>query len=552
MFAQVQRINQILTETKQYKIPVYQRPYSWGTDEVIQFITDLHDSFMSNDDEYFIGSLITIERETNRLFDVVDGQQRLTTLNLIFASFRDAVSEKIAKTGLGNVVLPVDLISGDPIGPRLMIREKDQTIFLDHILGGEPISDFEEKRIFNLPDVPKRNLIENFKAISKFINEEGLNERQIRDFAKFILGRVSVVFITASERDSAVRLFKILNARGMQLSNADLIKNNLFEMLNKSGNASSADENKLDNQWLELEEKIGIEDLDQVLAHHRSSVIPIKAKKTLFEEYETMLEDYVDPFKFLNELKLSADYYTNIMDLEFEGATIQRALQSLQQVKFEDWIPPLLAFLKNPTKELEISDFIENLEKITYQNWICRLAPTARLTVYYQLVGAIKENSTASAILEIFHKNSRENEFISFLEGDVYGKPFTRAVLFRLEDCDKDESVTRSYNGLITIEHILPQSLNNSYWSERFTEDEHKEWVHRLGNLALLSGRKNYKAQNSDFETKKQVYNERNNVVSFETTKMVSEKEDWNLDCVQKRQKELLDRARKLWSIYDF
>ena len=376
--------------------------------------------------------------------------------------------------------------------------------------------------------------------------------KKIQDFADFIYTRVSVVFITANKTDSAVRLFKILNARGMSLSTADLIKNNLFEMLKKSSNFNTDADDELEKQWLELEGMIGIKDLDQVLAHHRSSVIPIKAKKTLFEEYEIMLEDYADPFKFLNELKQSANYYINIMDLEFEGAKIQRALQSLQQVKFEDWIPPLLAFLKNPISDMKIPDFIENLEKITYQNWICRLAPTARLTVYYQLVSAIKENLAASEILEIFHKNSRENEFISFLKGDVYGKPFTRAVLFRLEDCDKDESVTRNYNGLITIEHILPQNLNNSYWSERFTEEEHKEWVHRLGNLALLSGRKNYKAQNSDFERKKQVYNERNNVVSFETTKVVLDEKDWIVNNIKNRQDELIARAIRLWSMFDF
>jgi hypothetical protein len=97
------------------------------------------------------------------------------------------------------------------------------------------------------------------------------------------------------------------------------------------------------------------------------------------------------------------------------------------------------------------------------------------------------------------------------LDGEVYGKPFAQAVLLRLEEADQDESVTKDYGGKITIEHVLPQALKEEYWRERFTDETHRQWLHRLGNLALLAGIKNYKAQYFSFDRKKKIYSERNN-----------------------------------------
>ena len=90
MEATERTIGQILTEQIRYEIPPYQRPYSWDKTNVEHLLDDLWEAFEANDEEYFIGSLITIEQDKNALYEVVDGQQRLTTLNLIFARLRDA------------------------------------------------------------------------------------------------------------------------------------------------------------------------------------------------------------------------------------------------------------------------------------------------------------------------------------------------------------------------------------------------------------------------------------------------------------------------------
>ncbi len=542
MEAAERTISQILTEQIRYEIPAYQRPYSWEKGNVEQLLDDVWEAFAANDEEYFIGSLITIEREKGRLYDVVDGQQRLTTLNLIFSRLRDGVDEP-AKSELGRRVLPRNALTGEEETPRLTLRQRDQNFFRRYVLAGEMVPEAVRKEVAKEQDAPKQRIIENLEAIDTFIAQH--DQKTLKLFANYLLSRVYVVFVTTASWQSAYRLFNVLNARGMALSNADLIKNMLFARL--GGNTARSSD--LDEAWLELEEQIGIERLDQFMAHHRSSIVATKARKALHEEFEPLIETAASPFTFLDELNTSARNYLRVLRNEFEAPAARRAIRSLKRVAFEEWIPPLLAFLNRPVADMPEGEFIDLLERITYQNWIRRLAFTARLTAYFQLITAIRAGKSADDIRAIFRANANDDEFRSLLDGEVYGRPFAQAVLLRLEEADQDESVTKDFGGKITIEHVLPQALKDAYWRERFTDDEHRLWLHRLGNLALLAGIKNYKAQYFPFDRKKKIYAERNNRVSFDTTKPILSTDHWTKDLLTARQADLVDRAQRIWSV---
>ena len=542
MKADERTIGDVLTNQIRYEIPAYQRPYSWEKGNVEQLLDDVWEAYEGNDEEYFIGSLITIEREKGRLYDVVDGQQRLTTLNLIFSKLRDAVDEP-AKSELGRRVLPRNALTGEEETPRLTLRQRDQSFFRKYVLAGEVIPDAIRKDIMKDQDAPKQRIAENLEAIDAFIAQH--DQKTLKLFANYLLSRVYVVFVTTASLQSAYRLFNVLNARGMALSNADLIKNMLFAGL--GGDAARSSE--LDEAWLELEEQIGIERLDQFLAHHRSSVVATKARKTLHEEFAPLIEASTTPFAFLDDLNTSARNYLRILRNEFETPAARRAVRSLRRVAFEEWIPPLIAFLNAPVEGVTVDAFIDLLERITYQNWIRRLAFTARLTAYFQLITAIRARKTADDIRAIFRANSNDEEFRTLLDGEVYGRPFAQAVLLRLEEADQDESVTKDFGGKITIEHVLPQALKDAYWRERFTDDDHRFWLHRLGNLALLAGIKNYKAKFYSFDRKKEIFAKKNDKVSFDTTKPILAADHWTKDQLTVRQTDLVERAGRIWSL---
>ncbi|MEO0455016.1 MAG: DUF262 domain-containing protein [Cyanobacteria bacterium P01_A01_bin.114] len=542
MKAEERTISQILTEQICYEIPPYQRPYSWEKENVQQLLDDLLEAYEAQDKEYFIGSLITIERDKDRLYDVVDGQQRLTTLNVILARFRDHIANGNIEKDLQQRLLPIDPYDDKLPEPRLSLRRKDQNFFLKHILEAEPIP---EDKLRNL-EPPQRHLIENASIVDAFC--QNIDPQKLIQLTRFILKSVYVVFVITFSFQSAYRLFNVLNARGMPLSNADLIKNSLFGQLD----GQIGESKKLEESWLELEDTIGIDRLDTFFSHYRTAITATKARGALHEEMEVLIKKSDNgPFVLLEAFIKSAEQYVRIAENDFSDSATLRSLNALERVRYDEWIPPLLTFLSHKVEGFSEPEFVELIEKITMQNWVRRLGRAARLTIYYQLIRAIRGQKSANEIREIFYKNAQNSNFLQFLGGDIYGQPFTNAVLLRLEEAAQDESVTKIYSGEITIEHVLPQALKDPYWIERFEPGQHQHWVHKLGNLALLSGRKNYRAQYFSFDKKKAIYLNKmqKKRVSFDLTKDICEQDEWTVCTIEKRHTDLLQLAQEIWFI---
>jgi hypothetical protein len=540
MKAEERTIIKVLTEQICYEIPPYQRPYSWERENVEQLLQDVWEAYESAEPEYFIGSLITIEKVPDRLYEVVDGQQRLTTLNLILARLLQKIKDEAARAYLGNRILPKNVLTGEAEKPRLTLRAKDQSFFRRHVLDGAPVP---QNQIASLEE-PQRHLLENMEATDTFL--AGKDESVLKRFSNYLLSTVYVVFVNTNSFKSAYRLFNVLNARGLPLSNADLIKNSLFAKLADQKSQSQ----DLEDRWIDLEETVGIGALDTFFGHHRTAITATKAREDLFKEFEPIINtNGKNPFAFLEGLTISARNYSRINQTDFKEPQSLRSINALHRVGYDEWIPPLLAYLNHPVSDMPEPEFLQLLEKITMQNWVRRLGRTKRLTVYFQLISAIKDKQSADAVRAVFRANANNTELRTLLNSDVYGLPYGQALLLRLEEASQDESVTKTYNGLISIEHVLPQALKDSYWTDRFNMAEQHLWLHRLGNLTLLSGSKNSQAQYDSFPNKKKVYEQRNKKVSFDMTKAVCQIEDWNEAIIQERQNRMVEQAWSLWKI---
>jgi len=541
MKAEESTVGHILTDQICYEIPPYQRPYSWKAENVQQLLEDVWEAYENKDEEYFIGSLITIETERGKRYDVVDGQQRLTTLNLILARLRDHVEDGAAKAVLGKRVLPRNELTGETETPRLLLRRKDQAFFRRYVLDSQPLPPPSER---NKLDAPQQRITENLEAIDSFFRQR--DQQTLKLFANYLLMKVYVVFVKTESLKSAYRLFNVLNARGMSLSNADLIKNTLFSKLG----AAQSQSDDLEDRWLELEDIVGIELLDSFLSHHRTSLMAAKARGSLHEEYRSIIDGFPsDPFPFLEQVIRSAKNFMRIWDCDFQDAASVRALNALWRVSYDEWIPPLLGYLNHPVQGLTEAQFLSLLERVTMQNWVRRLGRTARLTVYFKLISAIRAEKGADEVNGIFIAHANNDEFINLLGGEVYGKPFDAAILLRLEEASQDDSVTKTYSGRLTIEHVMPQALKDDYWKDRFNAENHGLWLHRLGNLAMLSGSKNYKAQYFDFDRKKKIYLDRDKKVSFDLTKEICTLAEWSEEALKARQERLVNLAKATWSI---
>lgn len=535
MKAEERDLSSIFADNHIYEIPKYQRPYSWTEDNVSELISDVADAFESDLIEYFIGSIITIEKGKKQ-YDIVDGQQRLTTLTLVFAGLRNLISNETAKAEIQKKILPINPLTDEPEQPRLKVRNKEHLFFYEHILLGKEI-----ETEYSLGEIEQKFLT-NLKAIERFF--ENKDETYLKKYANYLLQSVYVVFVNTDSFESAYRLFNVLNARGLSLSNGDLLKNQLFGLSN-----SELEQNKIEVYWNQLEDIITIKHLDTFLSHYRTALKANKAQKDLYQEYVDYLkENQITAEDFCKSLVNSAKNYKKLKTLEFSDNRTKKYVQSLFNVSYDEWIPPVLAYMNNPIENMSFDGFIGLIEKITYQNWVRRLGRTKRNTVYYNVINKLKGGTSQEEITDLIYNHTNNEEFFSLLNSNVYGMSYAKAVLLRIDTASQDDSVLKNYSGLISIEHILPQTATDEYWRTRFTEEIANN-VHKLGNLILLSGRKNSQAQNYSFDRKKEIYKKKNEVTSFDLTKNVCDTSEWTLSEIENRQTELIEFSKRIWEI---
>ena len=552
MEAQESKIIDILTENKKYIIPPYQRPYSWDRSNTEQLIDDIFDSFCQDNQEYFIGTLICIDKG-NYTYEIVDGQQRLTTLSLIFAKLKDLISEnKRAKENLQKRVLPIDDFSYAAQEPRLKVRNKEYDLYCHYILQGN------KKFLPESPTYTQKLFIDNFACIENFLLEKTDNEETLCQLARYILEHVYVVFVKTDSFTSSFRLFNVLNTRGMPLASSDLIKNRLFEYIE----GSEQGQEKVEEYWDKLEECIGVENVDKFLKINRISQKKDRdrALGNLLDEYTGLLDSEYknEVFDFVTDLFQSALNYQKIKDADFEDLSIVKILSSLTRLS-DEWVPPVLAFLNRAERDPKITNemfatFMQTFEKSYMHGWFKKQVRSKREIICFSALVAINNGHPFREIMNVLKTHADNEGFIKSLDKNMYEPSpnkikFVKAILLRMEQEVQDDSVHKTYHGRITIEHILPQRMNTPFWKERFTEEEHSSWVHKLGNLTLVSGAKNSQAQNSSFDKKKEIYAAKNRKVSFDLTKEVCDYTDWRFQSMNHRQNELVRLAKNIWTV---
>jgi hypothetical protein len=552
MEAKEYKIIDILTENKKYVIPSYQRPYSWTVDNVTELLDDIYQSYISNNAEYFVGSMICVNKGDNK-FEVVDGQQRLTTLSLILAQLKEKIAAPGVKGDLQKRILPIDVYSDQPEEPRLTVRQKEADLYRYYLLQGK--FDYKPEK----PTYTQTLFLENYQTIGEYF--DGKSEEELRNFSRYILQNVYVVFVQTNDFSSSFRLFNVLNSRGLPLSGADLLKNALFESAQK--NKKSAQQ--VEDAWTLIEEMIGVEKLDKFLTLHMLSEKKDRDRVLEKDLYKfgpgakTNFSD--DPVKVSLTLLNSARSYVRLWENDFNASSLKRRIASLAQLSTDEWYPPLMAFQNRITQQKDLTweqfgVFVELFEKVYMHGWLKKAIKSQREMVTYSALVAINHGRPFIDILQQVAAHADNEGFLAALDSDIYEpRPnqvnLLKTILLRIDQEMQDNSVVKSYTGRITIEHVLPQRPSHIYWSERFSETDHRAWLHRLGNLTLVSGNKNSEAQNSDFGKKKLVFEKLNDKVSFDITKDICSYSEWNVATLEDRHRRLANILKKIWLVPD-
>jgi hypothetical protein len=319
-----------------------------------------------------------------------------------------------------------------------------------------------------------------------------------------------------------------------------------------------AEQEKYGKKWEDTEEILGRESFIDLFSHIRTIYRKVKLKETVLAEFRQYVVKVVSNSKKLVDEVLVpfAEAYSSIKEANYESAQgaeeINRLLRWLGRIDNTDWLPPAILFMaKHGNDSVALNKFFTHLERLAAIQMLLRATINERIDRYGKVITAIEKGDDlfkASSPLQL--TTSEMAEAAKALDGDVYNLlPKLRTyLLLRLDSALSGGGATYDYS-LITIEHVLPQSPDaGSQWEKWFPDSAIQEGlVHRLGNLALLTRRKNSSARNYDFNKKKSSYFAKGGVSPFTITTQVLKETDWTPTVIQRRQIELVNKLKALW-----
>lgn len=555
------KIAEVFSKDYAFTIPAYQRPYAWETDEVEELLTDLSDAMgpeSRSNGFYFLGSIVLVKKHGSPDSQVVDGQQRLTTLTILFSVIRDLTDDAEKQANREKYIKQVaNEDEGITEALRLQLRQKDQAFFEKHVQTRGATDDLPST---DGQSGAKARIIENATIIRAKLTEMGEEKRS--ELLRFLLQNCYLVVVEVPTPTAARRIFTVLNARGMDLSATDILKADLLER------AGEAKERHLSQRWEDIEVALGRGKFSDLFTHIRMIFERDKPRSALENGFPEQVQIFRnDPVGFVDKvLEPYADaFMLSQNDTELRkrfGPETADLVRSLDRLDNKDWLPPLLLCLRqsNESKLDDVPEIVFQLERLAYYLFMVRADVNARMSRYADVLDALEPLAEPKPRVSLKDRStgftlSQAEAFALFnaLDGDVYlATRVVRPILLRLEQASTDGSAIYDYP-TISVEHVCPQTLpDNSQWAEWFSDpDEHSYWLHTLGNLVLLNFRKNTAARNFDFDTKKNKYFAPGDSSAFTLTNEVRANSTWRPSDIRERQEALLRRLAKDWRLDD-
>lgn len=547
-------LNKVFCGDYDFHIPEYQRPYAWQVEQAGQLLEDLVEAMERGGDEpYFLGSIVLVKSPNAARAEVIDGQQRLTTLTILLAVLRDSTTNpELAKQIDAMLQEQGSLMLDLESKPRLALRAREREFFAEHVQSPGGIKLLEYVKPGNLRTDAQRAIHGNGRALFGTISEWAEDRRL--QLTKMLAARTFLVVVTTPDLASAHRIFSVMNSRGLDLSAADIFKARVV------GDVAESRRDEYADRWDDAEEALGTDDFADLFLHIRTIVVKERPKKELLKEFEeSVLSSYI-PGKgaeFVDSVVVPyAEAYGTLRDQNYTSSSgaeeVNRWLKRLDQLDNSDWRAPALWALRNKSDDPEfLNSFFRSLERLAASMLVRRVYATPRASRYIQLLKDLTAgHGLDSPAFELSGDEVKETG--DRLRGEIYKvAPVRKYVLLRLDELLSDASGVSYDHPRISVEHVLPQNPKaGSDWMKWFTPAQREFWTHRLSNLVLLNRTKNASAGNYDFDRKKnQYFTARYGVASFAITTQVLQQKKWTADILEERQEELVGLLTKEWRL---
>ncbi|MCQ2787448.1 DUF262 domain-containing protein [Helicobacter pylori] len=571
-----------LREELYYQIPIYQRPYQWTEENCEKLLDDLfEDCKKDRESDYFCGSLVLVKSDPNsktETYDIVDGQQRLSTFILLAK-----VLDNLYNDCLSN---PEDSKILERLQESWKDRHTERKRLSFNTIGSNAEDDFVYAlEHFNDSQASKNknnenNYLKNAVCLKEYLGKKEIEN--IKDFLEWLYYNVKFITIICPNIDKALRIFNVLNARGLALNATDIFKGELLKEL-----AKEEDQKKLVSRWSALHQKCSGN--ESKFPKRKENKREKNATETLFSWYLTYLnpvtsgksmeERLADQFERLNKppleyLKGVEDFYKaycKVLEMQDWHAHLLSYLAS------DFWRVILCTSILHHYSDQDIEALKKLLVKFYYQNWVAEQKEPKKQT-NCNIIKALKEKQSmdyiTSIVKEYLNGNKVTQRFKEKLEDDhLYEKhkkssknSWLRPILILVEySMSDDPKPKRIQMNDFHVEHILPQTPgSSSQWIKDFSEEERGLYTHSLANLTLLGGKKNTKALsqvlNQDFKEKKEIYMGKtimlDNKKTFKvmtcydmTKNNVCRYTEWTPKSLEKRKEELIQKIESVLTL---
>lgn len=572
LHAYTKTISDLFSVRRKYVVPRFQREYSWTKEQVRELWDDILANItiqeeIINHEEYFIGALVLVGDDKSSILQIVDGQQRLTTITILLSvlcqRFLESEKEELAGAIHNNYIEGKDddgksYFKLDNENPKPFFQTNIQYI---HKRKSEPQTE-EEKTLLaayeELYKLTSKNSLSSYYNFGKKINEEKY-ELFLKTIRDQVLKYLKVIFITVKEEEEAYTIFETLNARGMNLSFVDLIKNKLFKELNYT---HPDDEAK--TTWKNIRTVISSRDnggsLETFIRHWWLSKYSYVSEENIYKKFKDLwIAGKINAQEFIEELYRDSKIYIKIASpiqedfKQQEERLIYNCLLAFKIFKIYQQRPFLLSLFKAREKKLvkldQQKDIMLFLERFHFiYNAICTLRPSGIDAMYSRAARGLQETSDKQKARELI-KNLKESLAAKIPDEAVFiekfrelryhsdytsNKKLIQYIFTKIERSKLETDELEPAN--ISLEHILPQSNHD------------KETIGKIGNLLPLSKELNEKADNKSVIDKIAIYKESHYLLPKEFAAEYAT--TWNASLIDKRTDTLARYCYKtMWKI---
>jgi len=545
--AQESSLSDVFAPGEKLRMPPYQRSYSWGEPEALELLGDLLEATEAQI-PHFIGAVVFVHGDEPGILEIVDGQQRLTTLTILLCVLRDMETDKDRAHVLNALIADeARPMLGEGANWRVALNYQDGAFFRDTIQ--RPGATLELEADPGESESQAR-MVANAAVFRKQLGAMTAGER--RALAEIAMKGCALVRVVVNNKDQGFKVFRVLNTRGKEPGAHDIIKTELFQR----ARFSPADAAIYAERWADHEAALGGNAFDDLLRQIRA-IFDRGTKGDIVSAFQKGALAKIDARKFLDEIlpnyvRAYRQIETAHLDPGPHSEAIANCLHQMRALEQQNWRAPALHFLaERGAHDAAAPDFFQSLERLAHIMQLLvhdrdqRSRRFARVTEAVRNDRVLLSKTGPFAISRDEAKRTRERLIGRFA---TFGQ--RRAIALRL--CAAlAGGHTIPPESDATVEHVLPRTIpEESHWLITWPDAaKRREQCDTIGNFVLLTTKVNQKADRLDYRAKKEIYFNGGGGQEFALTRDLMEQDAWTSEIVRKRTEKLAGILADAWGI---